>query len=210
LDFFTSGGSKKVVTISSSISGEGKSFLAKNLGGVIAMSNKKVALLDLDMRKAKLTEFGNGQPMTKGLSTVLINKNSWRDCIQKTSIENLDFIPSGPLPPNPSELLVNGEFTALIDEMQKEYDFLLLDTPPAGLVTDAIMAMRKSDLSIFVIRANYSKKDFLRNIDRIMAVNKLSNVAIVLNALPQSDKLYGYGYYEDYSDRKKWWKFFKS
>lgn len=210
LDFFTSGGSKKVVTISSSISGEGKSFLAKNLGGVIAMSNKKVALLDLDMRKAKLTELGNGQPMTKGLSTVLINKNNWRDCIQKTSIENLDFIPSGPLPPNPSELLINGEFTALIEEMQQEYDFLLLDTPPAGLVTDAIMAMRKSDLSIFVIRANYSKKDFLRNIDRIMAVNKLNNVAIVLNALPQSDKLYGYGYYEDYSDRKKWWKFFKS
>jgi capsular exopolysaccharide synthesis family protein len=210
LDFFTSGGNKKVVTISSSISGEGKSFLAKNLGGVIAMSNKKVALLDLDMRKAKLTEMGNGNVATKGLSTVLINKDSWRDCIQKTSIENLDFIPSGPLPPNPSELLVNGEFSELINEMQKEYDFLLLDTPPAGLVTDAIMAMRKSDLSIFVVRANYSKKDFLRNIDRIMAVNKLTNVAIVLNALPQSDKLYGYGYYEDYSDRKKWWNFFKT
>lgn len=210
LDFFTSGGTKKIVTISSSISGEGKSFLAKNLGGVIAMSNKKVALLDLDMRKAKLTESENGQAATRGLSTVLINKNNWRDCVQKTSVENLDFIPSGPLPPNPSELLVNGEFTTLIDEMQQEYDFLLLDTPPAGLVTDAIMAMRKSDLSIFVVRANYSKKDFLRNIDRIMAVNKLKNVAIVLNALPQSDKLYGYGYYEDYSDRKKWWNFFKS
>ncbi|HTH55105.1 MAG TPA: polysaccharide biosynthesis tyrosine autokinase [Cyclobacteriaceae bacterium] len=209
LDFFTSGGTKKIVTISSSISGEGKSFLAKNLGGVIAMSNKKVALLDLDMRKAKLTGTGSDQLLAKGLSTVLINKNSWRECVQKTSIENLDFIPSGPLPPNPSELLVNGEFTKLIDEMQQEYDFLLLDTPPAGLVTDAIMAMRKSDLSIFVIRANYSKKDFLRNIDRIMTVNKLSNVAIVLNALPQSDKLYGYGYYEDYSDRRKWWNFFK-
>ena len=210
LDFFTSGGSKKIITISSSISGEGKSFLAKNLGGVLAMSNKKVALLDLDMRKAKLTETGNGQAATKGLSTVLINKNNWRDCIQKTPIENLDFIPSGPHPPNPSELLVNGEFSLLINDIQQEYDFILLDTPPAGLVTDAIMAMRKSDLSIFVVRANYSKKEFLRNIDRIVTVNKLSNVAIVLNALPQSDKLYGYGYYEDYSDRKKWWNFFKS
>ncbi|MBI1769338.1 MAG: polysaccharide biosynthesis tyrosine autokinase [Bacteroidetes bacterium] len=210
LDFFTSGGTKKIITISSSISGEGKSFLAKNLGGVLAMSNKKVALLDLDMRKAKLSEAGNGQASTKGLSTVLINKNSWRDCIQKTPIENLDFIPSGPLPPNPSELLVNGEFSVLLNDLQQEYDFILLDTPPAGLVTDAIMAMRKSDLSIFVVRANYSKKEFLRSIDRIITVNKLSNCAIVLNALPQSDKLYGYGYYEDYTERKKWWKFSKS
>ncbi|MBI3481689.1 MAG: hypothetical protein HY015_01705 [Bacteroidetes bacterium] len=70
--------------------------------------------------------------------------------------------------------------------------------------------MRKSDLSIFVVRANYSKKEFLRSIDRIITVNKLSNCAIVLNALPQSDKLYGYGYYEDYTERKKWWKFSKS
>ena len=210
LDFFTSGGSKKVITISSSISGEGKSFLAKNLGGVLAMSNKKVALLDLDMRKAKLSENGSGESQTKGISTVLINKNTWRECIQKTQIENLDFIPSGPLPPNPSELLVNGEFSVLIKEMQEEYDFLLLDTPPAGLVTDAIMAMRKSDLSIFVVRANYSKKEFLRNIDRIITVNKLSNVAVVLNALPQSDKLYGYGYYEDDLMKRKWWNFFKS
>lgn len=210
LDFFTSGGSKKVITITSSISGEGKSFLAKNLGGVLAMSNKKVALLDLDMRKNKVVEGSNGENSHKGLSTVLINKNGWRECIQKTSIENLDFIASGPLPPNPSELLVNGEFSTLITEIQKEYDFILLDTPPAGLVTDAIMAMRKSDLSIFVVRANYSKKEFLRNIDRLMAVNKLTNVAIVLNALPQSNKLYGYGYYEEYSETRKWWNFFKS
>jgi capsular exopolysaccharide synthesis family protein len=210
LDFFTSGGNKKIITISSSISGEGKSFLAKNLGGVLAMSNKKVALLDLDMRKAKLTEHGNGESAIKGLSTVLINKNGWRECIQKTAIENLDFIPSGPLPPNPSELLVNGEFSTMISEIQQEYDFILLDTPPAGLVTDAIMAMRKSDLSIFVVRANYSKKEFLRNIDRLMTVNKLNNVAIVLNALPQSDKLYGYGYYEEYAEKRAWWKFFKS
>jgi capsular exopolysaccharide synthesis family protein len=210
LDFFTSGGNKKVITISSSISGEGKSFLAKNLGGVLAMSNKKVALLDLDMRKAKLSETDNRESQVKGLSTVLINKNTWRECVQKTQIENLDFIPSGPLPPNPSELLVNGAFSVLIKEMQAEYDFLLLDTPPAGLVTDAIMAMRKSDLSIFVVRANYSKKEFLRNIDRIIKVNKLSNVALVFNALPQSDKLYGYGYYEDDLMKRKWWNFFNS
>lgn len=209
LDFFTSGGNKKIITISSSISGEGKSFLAKNLGGVLAMSNKKVALLDLDMRKARMMDLHRDELMDKGLSTILINKNNWRECVHKTSIENFDFIPSGPQPPNPSELLVNGEFTKLIGELQQEYDFILMDTPPAGLVTDAIMAMRKSDLSIFVVRANYSKKEFLRNIERIISVNKLSNIAIVLNALPQSDKLYGYGYYIEYAEQKSWWNIFK-
>ncbi|MGC4021607.1 MAG: polysaccharide biosynthesis tyrosine autokinase [Cyclobacteriaceae bacterium] len=206
LDFFTSGGNKKIITVSSSISGEGKSFLAANLGGVLAMSNKKVALLDLDMRKKNKPDYGNEDRPHQGLSTVLINKNTWRECIQRTNIENLDFISSGPQPPNPSELLVNGEFSKLIEEIRQEYDFILMDTPPAGLVTDAIMAMRKSDLSIFVVRANYSKKEFLRNIERLVTVNKLSNVAIVLNALPQSEKLHGYGYYEEYTGKESWWK----
>ncbi len=127
--------------------------------------------------------------------------------MQKTSIENLDFIPSGPHPPNPSELLLNGEFSSLVNEIQQEYDFIIMDTPPVGLVTDGIMAMRKSDLSIYVVRANYSKKEFLKNIDRIMNVNKLANVAIVLNALPNSGKEYGYGYYEE-PVKKGWRKFF--
>ncbi|HEV8511840.1 MAG TPA: polysaccharide biosynthesis tyrosine autokinase [Cyclobacteriaceae bacterium] len=197
LDFFTSGGHKKVITISSTISGEGKSFLARNLGGVLAMSKKKVVLVDLDMRKAKKDDFYNGERMNQGLSTILIRKNNWTECIQKTTIENLDFIPSGPHPPNPSELLLNGEFSNLIDELQQEYDFVIMDTPPVGLVTDGIMAMRKSDLSIYVVRANYSRKEFLKNVDRTVTVNKLFNVAIVLNALPKTGKEYGFAYYEE-------------
>jgi capsular exopolysaccharide synthesis family protein len=207
LDFFTSGGHKKVITISSTISGEGKSFLARNLGGVLAMSKKKVALVDLDMRKAKKDNFGGQDQNHQGLSTILIRKHSWRECIQKTPIENLDFIPSGPHPPNPSELLLNGEFSNLVNELQQEYDFIIMDTPPVGLVTDGIMAMRRSDLSIYVVRANYSKKEFLRNVDRIVTVNKFSNVAIVLNALPKSGKEYGYGYYEE-PVKKGWRKIF--
>jgi len=209
LDFFTSGGAKKIITISSTVSGEGKSFLAMNLGAVLALSKKRVALLDLDMRKTKKITPGtsNGSPQ-KGLSTILIKKNTWRECIEKTELEYLDFIPSGPHPPNPSELLLNGDFTALIDEMQKEYDYILMDTPPVGLVTDGIMAMRKSDLSIYVVRANYSQKSFLKNISRLISVNKLSNVSIVLNALPHAGKAYGYGYYEDKPAKKGLWKFF--
>ena len=210
LDFFLSGENKKLITVSSSISGEGKSFLTLNLGGVLAMSNKKVILLDIDMRKNTKPDYGKEINGGIGMSTVLIHKNHWKECVVKTQIENLDVIPSGPLPPNPSELLVNGAFSDLLEELKKEYDFILMDTPPAGLVTDAIMAMRRSDLSIFVIRANYSKKDFVRNINRITSVNKLNNVAIVFNALPQSERLHGYGYYEEYHEKRKWWQFFKS
>ena len=104
LDFF-SVHQTRVITISSTVSGEGKSFLAKNLGGVMAYSNKKVILVDLDMRKPK----GNGSPSTddktKGVSTILIKKNPWQECLAKTPLENFDFLPAGPHPPNPSELL---------------------------------------------------------------------------------------------------------
>ena len=197
LDFFTIGGNKKIITITSTISGEGKSFLATNLGGVLSMSKKKVLLIDLDMRKQKNESSILSKDSYKGVSTVLIKKNTWQETVQNTDLENLHFLPAGPHPPNPSELLLNGEFTTLLDELRLVYDFIVIDTPPVGLVTDGIMAMKKSDLSIYVIRANYSKKEFLTNLSRIATIHKLTNLAVVLNALPDSGKSYGYGYYED-------------
>jgi tyrosine-protein kinase Etk/Wzc len=204
LDFFTAGGTKKIITITSTISGEGKSFLASNLGGVIAMSKKKTVLLDLDMRKQKSASHFATFDHSKGISTVLIKKNTWQECIQQTELENLYFLPSGPHPPNPSELLLNGEFTDLLEELKKEFDYIVIDTPPVGLVTDGIMAMRKSDLSIYVVRANYSKREFLNNINRIQTIHKVSGLAVVLNALVTSSKAYGYGYYEDRTAPKGW------
>jgi tyrosine-protein kinase Etk/Wzc len=113
LDFFTASGNRKIISISSTISGEGKSFLALNLGGVLALSRKKVILLDLDMRKHKTNVPFKSDSENKGMSTALIRKNSWKECIVPTSLENFDYIPSGPHPPNPSELLLNGEFTEI-------------------------------------------------------------------------------------------------
>ncbi len=204
LDFFTAGGTKKIITITSTISGEGKSFLASNLGGVISMSKKKTILLDLDMRKQKSASHFAAFDHSKGISTILIKKNTWQECVQQTELENLFFLPSGPHPPNPSELLLNGEFTDLLDELKKEFDYIVIDTPPVGLVTDGIMAMRKSDLSIYVVRANYSKREFLHNINRIQTIHKVSGLAVVLNALNSSGKAYGYGYYEDKTAPKGW------
>jgi tyrosine-protein kinase Etk/Wzc len=210
LDFFTNttNGEKKVIAISSTVSGEGKSFIALNLGGVIALSKKRVILLDLDMRKAKNTVPSDDN--TKGISTVLIRKHSWQECVLKTHLENFDFIPSGPHPPNPSELLLNGEFTEILDELKKNYDFIILDTPPVGLVTDGIMAMRRADVSIYVFRANYSKKEFLHSFRRIVNINKFTNVTTVLNAVTSTGgKSNGYGYYEEPSRSGRFTAFFK-
>ncbi len=201
LDFFTGSENKKIVVISSTVSGEGKSFLAMNLGGILAMSKKKVILLDLDMRKAKDDGHVGADP-SKGISTILIHRSTLQETITKTSLEGFDFIPSGPHPPNPSELLLNGEFEGLLSQLRERYDYIVIDTPPVGLVTDALMAMKRADLSIYVVRANYSKKDFLNNLDRIVSINKLQHVAVVLNALPSSGKTYGYGYYQEDGKKK--------
>lgn len=206
LEFFSSSGDSKVISISSTISGEGKSFLAVNLGGVIALSRKKVVLVDLDMRKPKNDKYPAGSDSDKGMSTILIKKNTWKECLIHTSLENFDFIPSGPHPPNPSELLSNGEFIEFLEELKTYYEFIIIDTPPVGLVTDGIMAMKRSDLSIYVFRANYSNMDFMHNLLRIVTLNKLKNISAVLNAMPVNSKNYGYGYYEDRTPLKKRWK----
>lgn len=200
LDFFSVNTPKKVIAISSTVSGEGKSFITLNLGGIMALSKKKVVLLDLDMRKAKNNFISDPVDAAKGVSTILIRKHTWEECVVKTPIEYLDFIPSGPQPPNPSELLLNGEFLTMLDVLKTKYDFILLDTPPVGLVTDGIMAMKHADISIYVFRANYSKKDFLKNLQRVLKLNKFTNVTSVLNALPpMHEGYYGSGYYEEES-----------
>jgi capsular exopolysaccharide synthesis family protein len=197
LDFVQVSTPQKVITISSTVSGEGKSFIAMNLGGVLALSKKKVILIDLDMRKQKHHLPANGIDTSKGISTILIRKHKWIDCVSETGLENFHFIPAGPQPPNPSELLLNGEFTDLISSLKQHYDYIILDTPPVGLVTDGIMAMRKADICIYIFRANYSKREFVNNLQRIISINKISNITTLLNAVPSQGKTYGYGYYEE-------------
>jgi capsular exopolysaccharide synthesis family protein len=162
--------------------------------------------VDLDMRKPKNDRYPSGSDSKKGMSTILIKKNTWQECVINTSLENFDFIPSGPHPPNPSELLANGEFVDLLNELKNHYEFIIIDTPPVGLVTDGVMAMKRSDVSIYVFRANYSSMEFMHNLRRIVTLNKLKNVSAVLNAMPIKSDNYGYGYYEDRTPIKRRWK----
>jgi len=210
LDFFSVDAEHKIISVTSTVSGEGKSFVARNLGAVIAMSNKRVLLLDLDMRKPKDDQPYPFNNASKGISSVLIQKAKWQDCIQKSSIDNFDVIPAGPHPPNPSELLVNGTFAALLEELRADYDFVIMDTPPVGIVTDGIMAMKRSDISIYLFRANYSKKEFLYNLDRVNKLHQIKNLTAVLNALPDTAESYGYGYYHEDKETKPWYKFWSA
>ena len=210
LEFFNANATQKVIAISSTVSGEGKSFIAMNLGGVMALSKKKVIFLDLDLRKPKLNIPVTIEDRSKGISTILIRKNTWQECITKTELETFDYIASGPHPPNPSELLMNGEFETLLNSLRENYDYIIIDTPPVGLVTDGIMAMKLADISIYIFRANYSKKDFISNLQRIININKFATITTLLNALPSTgDGSYGYGYYEEPKERSKIKKYFK-
>ena len=201
IEFMLSKDKQRVISVTSTISGEGKTFIAVNLGGIIALSKKKVVVVDLDMRKPRVhLSFDNGSRGNndKGVSTILINKHSIDECIVKTRIANLHYIPAGPTPPNPSELLLNNEFDNLIAHLKENYDLVLLDTPPAGLVTDGILAMQKADLAIYIVRANYSRKAFLKTLERLVKVNQFKNISVILNAVPKtSGNGYGYGYYDE-------------
>lgn len=198
LEFFHPGSDKRVIAISSTVSGEGKSFIAMNLGAMIGLSNKRVILLDLDMRKPKTNLPLQIHDHTKGISTILIRKNTWEECCIETEVPSLDYLPSGPHPPNPAELLLSTTFTELLENLKTQYDYILLDTPPVGLLTDGIMAMKQADLSIYIFRANYSKRDFISNLRRIITINKFSTITMVLNALPSGgERKYGYGYYDE-------------
>jgi len=196
LDFIGIKDGKKVISISSTTSGEGKTFISVNLAAILAMSNKKVIILDLDMRKPRAQYAFNLEQNEMGISSILSGGIHWKECINITKTENLHFIPSGILPPNPAELLEGEYFDQLLSELKEEYDIILLDTPPIGLVSDGIIALKKSDHSLFVVRADYSKRSYINDLHRSLSLNQIQNISIVFNAVRKENK--GYGYYQDY------------
>lgn len=204
MEFIQATKAKKIISVTSTISGEGKTFISVNLGGIIAMSNQKVVIVDLDMRKPKVhLAFSEDQKSFKGVSTILINKHTINECILPTSLPNLEYIPAGPTPPNPSELIMEDSFMKMLEDLKQKFDVIILDTPPIGMVTDGILAMKKADLSIYVVRAGYSKKVFIKTLNRLINVNKFNNLSVLLNSLETTKNQgygYGYGYDHGYYD----------
>jgi tyrosine-protein kinase Etk/Wzc len=229
LSFLASEKKSKIICITSEVAGEGKSFVGVNLSSTLSLIDKKVILIAADLRRSKLHKTFQ-VPNDLGLSNYLAHQCSANDIISHSSQKNLDFIISGPVPPNPSELLHSKRMTDLIAELKLTYDIIMIDTAPIGLVSDAIPLIRMSDVNLFVIRSGKSKFYAATVPQRIAHEYHLDNTVIVLNAYAEdllhsryyttkfTGDNYGsrYYYYSDYTGyessgyyidekKKKWW-----
>ncbi|HQH24791.1 MAG TPA: polysaccharide biosynthesis tyrosine autokinase [Bacteroidales bacterium] len=180
-----------VISITSTISAEGKTFVSVNLASIIAMSGKKVLLIGLDLRKPRLHKiFDTDNEM--GISTYLIGENKFEEIIQKAEIENLWFAPSGPIPPNPAEQIELDEMRNFIEKSKKRFDYIIIDTPPVAIVTDALLVSPFSDLFLFVVRQRYTTKNTVELIDDLHKNESIKNLGIVINDIKLAG-YYGYG-----------------
>ena len=180
-----------VIAINSTISGEGKTFMAANLSAIIAMSNKKTIILGLDLRKPKIHKAFNLDNST-GLSNYLSDTSiSLNDIIRETDIKNLHIITSGTIPPNPAELIESSRLDTLMENLHQHYDYIIFDTPPLALVTDALLLNKYTDANLFVIRHNYSPKDVMPFINQLADNKKLTSISIIVNDL-KVNAHYGY------------------
>lgn len=183
---------EKVIMLTSAISGEGKTFCAINLAIILAMSNKKCVLVGLDLRKPKIHKLFN-LSNDVGLSTFLINRNTKDEIIKTTNINNLYIVTSGPIPPNPAELLETDKMQVFIEDLKKEFDFIILDTPPITIVTDAFLASKYVNATILVIRQNLSSKNVLYLANDISGKDNLKKLNILVNDI-KIPSYYGYSY----------------
>ena len=186
----------KTLMITSSISGEGKTFCSINIATVFALSEKKTVIVGLDLRKPRLAdEFQLTTPL--GVVNYLIKQNTLEEITNSTQIPNLDVILSGPIPPNPSELILSDAMKELIDELKEKYDYIILDTPPVGLVADSLELVQFADVTLYIVRQNYTKKEMIMLLNNRIKRGELNNVSIVLNGYENKAKYgtaYGYGY----------------
>lgn len=182
----------KTLMITSSVSGEGKTFCSINIATVFAMSEKKTIIIGLDLRKPKI--FGDFNISNDiGAVNYLIGQKSLDEIIQPTHIPFLDVITSGPIPPNPAELILSDGMREMLESLKEKYDYIILDTPPIGLVSDALELAPYSDVILYVIRQNFTKKDMITLLNTRYKRDEIDNVSIILNSFESKAK-YGYGY----------------
>lgn len=180
----------KLILLTSSISGEGKTFCAENLASIYSISGKKTILIGADLRKPRMFRIFNDDNAS-GLSNYLSGNLSKDELIKKTEYSCLDYINSGPNPPNPAELLDKDNMYELLDYLKKQYDYIIIDTPPICLVSDALPLIDKVDLTLYVVRQNYTKVGLLSYVNEMYKSEKIKNISIVMN---DTDYSLGYGY----------------
>ncbi len=195
LNFLNVKNETQVMVVTSSVSGEGKSFIGLNLGMTIALSNKKVILLGLDLRKPKMHKY-LGVENLKGLTNYLINQSELEEVVKVSSENsNLHYITSGPIPPNPSELILSDRMDELITQLKEDYDYVIIDTPPIGLVSDALLMRKYVSNILLVVRQKYTKKAMVRDLNELYRNGELKGAGLVFNGVKMGRSYYGYGGY---------------
>lgn len=190
---------QKVIMFTSTTSGEGKTFTAANLAVSFALLGKKVLVMGLDIRKPRLTNLFELKDKHIGITNLLVHDNPTREDICANILNsgvnrNLDIMPAGPIPPNPAELVSRESLDNIFAALRKEYDYIIVDTAPVGLVTDTLMIARVADLTVYMCRADYTPKSSFEFINSLSAQKKLPQISIVINGIDMSKKKYGYYY----------------
>ena len=196
LSFMALSEDAKTTLITSNISGEGKSFVSINLAISYTLTDKKVALLELDLRKPRLSNL-LGVTRDPGISNYLVGKIPIEGIIKETSIKNLFVISAGAIPPNPSELIISSKFKEMIEDLKSRFDYLIIDSAPIGPVSDSLLLKDYADNTIFVVRHDTTPKIYLRQIENVYQQKKFKNISIVFNGLKRRgiSGTYGYGSY---------------
>ena len=192
LNFMGLNENHNTLMITSSISGEGKTFVAINLAISLTLTGKKVAIMEMDLRKPKLSKMlkVNKSP---GITNYLIGKASLEEISRQTEIPNLYVVSAGAIPPNPTELIQGEKFRELINELKERYDYLILDTAPVSPVTDAQLLQEFADINMFVIRHGVTPRHFLTLIETLHKQNKFKNMCVIFNGIkPRGFHIYGY------------------
>jgi capsular exopolysaccharide synthesis family protein len=195
----------KTLMLTSSVSGEGKTFCSINIATVFALSEKKTVIVGLDLRKPKIFDDFN-LDNDFGVVNYLIGQKTLNEVTQITKIPFLDVITSGTIPPNPSELIMGETMLEFMKELKNKYDYIILDTPPVGLVTDAVELSIFADVTLYVMRQNVTKKEMVNLLNNRVMREELSNVSIIINGYENKAKYgygnrYGYGYgYGNYAN----------
>ena len=189
----------KLVMVTSYRPNEGKTFCSVNLAAILAKAGKKVLLLEFDLHKPKVAA-GLGMNSELGLSNFLIGKVPWRQVVLPTQFEHFSVILAGPTPPNASELVLSKHLETLFTESRTEYDYVIIDTPPVGLITDALLMMRHVDATLFVVNTRFASKDHVNNALDMLQGNAGKNTGFILNGVRMKKSKYyyntnyGYGY----------------
>ncbi|HEX2919642.1 MAG TPA: polysaccharide biosynthesis tyrosine autokinase [Bacteroidales bacterium] len=186
-----------VIAVSSTVTSEGKTFVSTNLATIFAMSGKKTLLIGLDLRKPRIHKIF-GTTNDTGMSNLLTGREKFESILYKTEIDNLWYAPSGPVPPNPAELIESDYMKSLIDSARKEFDFIVIDTPPVAIVTDALLVSQYTDFYLFVVRQRYSSKNTLELVQELYNRGSIKNLGIVINDISLTG-YYGYGLRYGYS-----------